>query len=132
MINFVSEGRSVGVKIKPSVREVYAGDAVKLGSFFGVAATSVLKSDPRHPFGIDPDEEREFELYVQGVFEFNCDSSQFATGDQVYFDPVANCTTAIKPDPTKPDSSTFLIGVATESIKRPDGKLRVRLNGIAL
>jgi hypothetical protein len=25
-----------------------------------------------------------------------------------------------------------LIGVATESIKRPDGKLRVRLNGIAL
>ena len=132
MLNYVSEGRTVPVKIKPSVKEVRSGDPVRVGAFFGVAATAVLANDPRHPFGQDPTEERELELYIQGVFQLKSDASQFTTGDKVYFDPATNQVTAVKPDPNKGDLSTYLIGVATESIKREDGLIRVRLNGIAI
>ncbi len=126
MINAISEGKTISVRRNPTRDgDINSGDPVQVGHIFGVAATSVVKNDPRYPFG-GADDEREFELYIQGVFALKSDASTFAVGDKVFFDPVTKLVTATA------TATTPLIGIATESIKREESLVRVRLNGISL
>ena len=134
MINFIAQGRCIRVTLKASelAENIRSGQPIRVGSLFGIAAGSVLKHDAVGYPLVDQPNERAFSLYLEGIYELPCDASAFAIGDKVYFDPIAKVVTATPPDQAKGADSTFLIGTATESIKRADGALRVRLNGISV
>lgn len=109
MKNYVQPGRAISL---PAPYDVKAGDGLKVGSIFGVAAGDAAS-------GAD------VEAALTGVYDLKKAASQAWTiGVRVYWDDTAKSVTTAS-------ASNTLIGVALEAVGAGAGETlgRVRLNG---
>lgn len=121
MKNYISEGRCIPVIAE---RDVYSGEPVIVGNMFGIPATSARAGDS-------------FELYIEGIYELRSDGSVFNRCGHVYFDKLAKKDLEAPENPdfnvvTIKKEANVLIGVATETTRQGDAKVRVRLNGVSI
>lgn len=110
MRNYVQPGINV-TAIAPS-GGVSSGDAVLIGSLFGVACG-------------DAAEGAEIELATVGVYDLTKSTGNtLSAGSPAYFDPVAKAITGTA-------TNNVLVGVALAAAGTSDTIARVRLNGTA-
>lgn len=106
MRNYVQPGNILTV---PSPREVLSGDAVVVGSIFGVANGDAAQGEP-------------VDLDTVGVFMLpKVQADAIIVGEPVFWDDALRLVTL--------DGTDKRIGVATESRPGPSASVPVRLNG---
>lgn len=106
MRNFIQPGK-VLTAVAPT-GGVSSGEFVKIGSVFGIAATTAAEGE-------------EFELALGGVYEMPKTSAQAWTFGQAIYADASGIATTVSTDNTK-------IGVAAAAAANPSGSGLVRLN----
>ncbi len=110
MSGFVHEGKNLVI---PAPYEVHAGDGVKVGALFGIAA-SWAEAGQLVP------------VAASGVFDVRRpDSEQWTIGTRIYWNDGERSFTC------KADGTSFIGVVVDESKQVAEGKGRLRINGIA-
>jgi len=111
MKNFVQQG--CNITVTSPTGGVASGDAVLIGSLFGVAAYTAAEG-------------ASLEIATEGVFDLaKVAADSFAVGDKVYWDGTAKKVTSTA-------TSNKWIGIATEVAAVDEVTARVRLNEIAI
>lgn len=110
MSGFVHEGRNLVV---PAPYEVHAGDGVKIGALFGIAA-SWAEAGQLVP------------VAASGVFDVRRPvAEQWNLGTRIYWNDSERAFTC------KPESGSFIGVIVDTSRQVTEGEGRLRINGIA-